>query len=571
MSALPASADSPDSGDDFPDAASQAALRAWYEGVSARAAVARYLGTDPAAGGRSARGVIGRLRRQLVAYARTRHRPDLAAVFDHPAAARTGRARAAAQALETLRSLPLPVPLLGDEVGRWLPQRAAAALTAAGIDTLAALAIRARRRRGWWREVPGFGSAALRAAEALLASVPQLGAHAATLLAAPAGDATVVPWERLAPTQALDGSRGSFRAPPETCALAARNDGEAVQAWLSLHEAPATLRTYRKEAERLLLWAIVERGRPLSSLTTEDAVAYRAFLRRPSPHERWIGPPRPRSAADWRPFAGALSARSAAHALAVLGALFRWLVEQRYLFANPFSGIKVRGGGRAAPLDASRVFGDAEWALLRTVAEGLEGSYGWSAPAARRLRFVLDFAYATGLRAGELVGARIGGVEAAADGSGDWLHLIGKGAKAGKVALPPLARAALDRYLAQRGLPPASHAAPGLPLIASLDGEPDSDAGITSTRLRSVLRRFFMQAADLVEAQSPASADKLRRATPHWMRHTHATHALARGAGLTTVRDNLRHASISTTSVYLHADDAERARQLGSAFAEPGG
>ncbi|KWD88201.1 integrase [Burkholderia ubonensis] len=45
------------------------------------------------------------------------------------------------------------------------------------------------------------------------------------------------------------------------------------------------------------------------------------------------------------------------------------------------------------------------------------------------------------------------------------------------------------------------------------------------------------------------------------MRHTHATHALARGAELTTVRDNLRHASI-----YLHGDDVKRARQLSDAF-----
>lgn len=30
-----------------------------------------------------------------------------------------------------------------------------------------------------------------------------------------------------------------------------------------------------------MLWAILERGKALSSLTTEDAVAYRAFLRGP--------------------------------------------------------------------------------------------------------------------------------------------------------------------------------------------------------------------------------------------------------------------------------------------------
>ena len=60
--------------------------------------------------------------------------------------------------------------------------------------------------------------------------------------------------------------------------------------------------------------------------------------------------------------------------------------------------------------------------------------------------------------------------------------------------------------------------------------------------------------------------DKLRKASPHWLRHTHATHALRSGAELTTVRDNLRHASISTTSIYLHADDLKRARQLSAAF-----
>ncbi|MDQ5961003.1 MAG: hypothetical protein QG592_2086 [Pseudomonadota bacterium] len=51
------------------------------------------------------------------------------------------------------------------------------------------------------------------------------------------------------------------------------------------------------------------------------------------------------------------------------------------------------------------------------------------------------------------------------------------------------------------------------------------------------------------------------------MRHSHATHALASGAELVTVRDNLRHASISTTSIYLHSDEVKRARQLGAAFA----
>ena len=39
---------------------------------------------------------------------------------------------------------------------------------------------------------------------------------------------------------------------------------------------------------------------------------------------------------------GGLAPRSVAYALAVLGAMFRWLFEQRYVLANPFSGVKVR-------------------------------------------------------------------------------------------------------------------------------------------------------------------------------------------------------------------------------------
>jgi site-specific recombinase XerD len=81
------------------------------------------------------------------------------------------------------------------------------------------------------------------------------------------------------------------------------------------------------------------------------------------------------------------------------------------------------------------------------------------------------------------------------------------------------------------------------------------------------MRRFFVQAADVIHADHPATAEKLRRASPHWMRHSHASHALARGAESTTVRDNLRHASIATTSMYLHSDEIQRAKQMNQAFA----
>jgi site-specific recombinase XerD len=567
----------------LPDADALAALRAWYEGLGAREAVRHYLAKD--VDGQSSRGILGGIRRRLVGLARARHRDDLAELLNHPAAQRSAQAKSVARAIEVLRELPPPQPLMGDPVSQWLSPRAAQALQAQGLHTLAALTLRIPRRRQWWMAIPGLGLAGARQIEAFFAAHPQLTERARALVEQQQAQqqqqqtqnpqlalhrdglaaAGVVPWERLRVPHEVDGSQGTFRAPAGSATLGAHNDYEAVQAWLSLHESGATQRAYRKEAERLILWAVVERGRALSSLMTEDAVAYRAFLRHPAPQARWVGPPRPRTSPDWRPFAGGLSARSVAYALSVLGAMYRWLIEQRYTLANPFAGIKVRGASRAEPLAAARVFGEGEWRLIQTVAEGLEWSHGWTAPAAQRLRFLIDFAYATGLRASELVDARLGQI--GADTQGDhWLSLVGKGSKAAKVGLPPLAQAALERYLVQRGLPAVpARWDPGTPLIGRLVGD-DDGAGITAARLWYVMRRFFATTATAIEAHSPATAEKLRRASPHWMRHTHATHALARGVELNTVRDNLRHASLSTTSIYLHTDEVKRAQQLRNAF-----
>ncbi|KVM71158.1 integrase [Burkholderia ubonensis] len=543
----------------FPDEAELAALRSWYAGLDARAAVARYLG-DRRVAGASSRGILSCIRWQLVAFARTRHREDLAAAFvNRPF---TTSADAVARAIDALRHLPVPEPNISDEIGAWLPPRIVAALQAHGIRTLADLTVRIPRRRRWWSAIKGLGVAGARQVEAFFAAHPALTERArALIVVTPSGG--IVPWERICVPHEVDGSRGQFRAPQSACLLNASNDYEAVRSWLSLHESAATQRAYRKEAERLILWAIVERSCALSSLTTDDAIAYRSFLRRPTPRERWVGPSRPRHSIEWRPFTGPLSARSAAYALNVSSALFRWLVEQRYVLANPFAGVKIKSHVQRAGLDVSRGFTEGEWLLIRTLADGLEWSYGWSVPAAQRLRFLLDFGYATGLRASELVGATLRDIRR--DEHGDhWLHVIGKGGKLGKVALPSLARTALDQYLVQRGLPVTpTRWNPATPLVASLD---EDGAGIEPRRLWRVLRRFFVLSADAIQEERPATAEKLRRASPHWMRHTHASHALARGAALIMVRDNLRHASISTTSTYLHSDEVQRARQFDQAF-----
>jgi hypothetical protein len=206
-----ASAPTPDG---FPDADALAALRAWYAGLPAREALQRYL-PGSVSEGQSARGILGRIRRQLAAVARARHRDDLAMLFAHPASERIERARAVTHVIGMLRSLPAPEPQISDDIERWFPARTGNALRAHGIGTLADLTVRIPRRRQWWKTVPGLGPAAARRIEAFFAAHPALTERARGLIAT-SGPSAVVPWEALHLPHEVDGSSGAFRAPRHT-------------------------------------------------------------------------------------------------------------------------------------------------------------------------------------------------------------------------------------------------------------------------------------------------------------------------------------------------------------------
>lgn len=116
-----------------------------------------------------------------------------------------------------------------------------------------------------------------------------------------------------------------------------------------------------------------------------------------------------------------------------------------------------------------------------------------------------------------------------------------------KVVDAPVERVVVLEWYLQHGHAVAGRRARGAdPHLALEHACPAAAAGA----LRLDLQRHVHR-----QDERPATAQKLRRASSHWMRHTHASHVLARGAELIMVRDNLRHASISTTSTYLHSDE----------------
>jgi hypothetical protein len=103
----------------FPDSACLSALRTWYAGVGSSEAVERYC-PQAIGDGQSARGVIGRIRRQLAGFALSRHRDDLVALFQCAAGERTRHRKAVTRALDILPTLAVPQPQVSDLIDAWL-------------------------------------------------------------------------------------------------------------------------------------------------------------------------------------------------------------------------------------------------------------------------------------------------------------------------------------------------------------------------------------------------------------------------------------------------------------------
>ncbi|RJF96870.1 hypothetical protein D3870_21045 [Noviherbaspirillum cavernae] len=466
--------------------------------------------------------------------------------------------------LEKLLGAP---PAMGDQVAGWLAPTLARRLHSAGLTTLADLvtAINGRGFR-WWIHVPRVGKTAAAQVVAWLKteSVAQalgvpLGIQASVkanevptelLRANRAAQTAIVPLEHLHLTRDLDGSEGMNRG--TQCRIQADNDIAAIYAWLALKPAHgSTWRSYRKEAERFLLWAVIERRRPLSSISAADCLAYRDFLGRIDkrkvddwpfrvPAVRWCAPRGTKRWSElWRPFEGALSPRSRDQAFTILSSLCDWLTRQDYLAANPWSDVPRQDSlsHRSAP---ERGLPEFHWNLLQDFLESRPRD-----AKSERLRFVLALCRETGLRASELVHATVGALHCSAqagDAEGAWLlnTITGRQVPVSRALL-----ASLDRYLAHRGLIDRSNCSGLVCLIARLPAcrnprpaRRTDGPELSTNALYQLLKQFFHEAAAVQEAQYALSRDgdargsegetragyalamQTRRASTEWLRRT---------------------------------------------------
>ena len=370
---------------------------------------------------------------------------------------------------------------------------------------------------------------------------------------------------RMQATPELAGERGDFRSHMANT-LGAKNDLEAVDIWLGRYaEKPSTQRSYRKEAERFLLWCAQELRKPLSSVMAPDVIKYRAFLQ--AVPSTWIQKiPLKRTDPAWRAFRTQPSPASQKQALVILQTLYGGLVDAGYLVANPFRSIMKSFDLPASKMDIKRSFTEAEWLhVLHCVDAQTAG------PENLRLKCILELLVTSGIRLEELARATHKDLrlEALPDLPETWiLTVTGKRNKTREVPLnPDVVRLLglhggdfLDEDLAredQSDLPLIrtlhasvakwSRGRGGELVVASKNesaGTPLSSAGIYA-----VLKRFFRQAAKTAEVVGLDSR-RFEKASTHWMRHTFVRQALVDGVPIEVASELAGHASIDTTSIY---------------------
>jgi integrase/recombinase XerD len=277
-------------------------------------------------------------------------------------------------------------------------------------------------------------------------------------------------------------------------------------------------------AEDYLTWLVVERGRARNTLLAyrRDLVAYESFLR---DRGRTV---RSATRTDLERHVAHLlstghSAGSASRALTAVRGLYRFRAEEGMPGDDPTIDVAAPKTGDRLP----KALTEDEVIKLLDAASG-------TTPLDLRDKAMLELLYGTGMRVSELVGLSLGDIGS----ESGLIKVLGKGSKERLVPVGRFAEVALDIWLDQGGRPelaPRKWARRG-----------DAEAVFLNFRGRRITRQGVWE----VMSKRAREAHLRSAFHPHVLRHSCATHMLARGADIRVVQELLGHASVATTQIY---------------------
>jgi integrase/recombinase XerC len=221
-----------------------------------------------------------------------------------------------------------------------------------------------------------------------------------------------------------------------------------------------------------------------------------------------------------------VQSRSLMRQLAALRSFARHLEREGHGTASAFAAIRTPKVDKTLPRPLSAA---SAVAVTDAEARASEARQPW---IVARDAAVLALLYGSGLRISEALGlqrrdAPVRGIDA--------ITVTGKGGKVRSVPVIPPVQRAVEEYLRLCPYVPK----PEEPLFVGARGGP------LSPRIIQLAVEELRGALGLPDS-----------ATPHALRHSFATHLLARGGDLRGIQELLGHASLSTTQLYTKVDSA---------------
>jgi integrase/recombinase XerD len=287
-----------------------------------------------------------------------------------------------------------------------------------------------------------------------------------------------------------NGNTEAMPADPDTRSIAAFKDYLKVEKGL----APLTVAAYTRDLGQFRS-SLTAKRRTLNNCRRDDV---RAFLD--------------------RLFSDQIDGRSVARKLSALRHFYKFLLLDRLIEHDPTLNIETPRQWKVLPK-----------ALATSEVEQMLKPPEHDDKLLRvRDRAILEVLYAGGLRVSEVIGIRLEDLKLDLG----YVLVRGKGDKERIVPLGKMSQRTLTSYLLE--------VRPKLLVTRSSKALFVGRAGKPLTRQR---------VWQVVRGAAPAGA---RKASPHMLRHSCATHMVENGADLRTVQTLLGHADISTTQVYTH-------------------
>ena len=264
---------------------------------------------------------------------------------------------------------------------------------------------------------------------------------------------------------------------------------------------PNTVMAYRRDLEKFLNWNQQNARRTVHQVDIPTMTSFLDYLQQQG-----------------------LAASSIGRNLVVVRMFFRYLMLESVVAESVVDLISSPKLWRRLP----KVLSPEMVEQLLIVPQGSIDRY------ARRDRALLAVMYATGCRVSEVINLRMSDINL----DEFYARCTGKGNKQRIVSLNPVAVDAINRYL--------NLERPGMVENAVNDAE----YLFVSRSGKRLQREVVWELIRRYAARSGCGSD----ISPHTLRHSFATHLLARGADIRALQEMLGHASIRTTQIYTQVD-----------------